>query len=198
MGKKHTPVSKHGLYHDVVYRLCSDIKGSNVKLYFDNLYNSLVLLQNLQKDHIWAMGTIRSNRVGLHPNVKKPPKMARGEHKMYQDKNNPNLTCCVWQDTKACRYASVACDPSVVGVEVRRISGNYVRVNQPLVAQRYNAHYHSIDLLDQYLAAYPISRRTYRSWKHIFWFWFPSMRGELLHFVQRDTPWPIAKIVFTH
>ena len=72
MGKKHTPVSKHGLYRDVVYRLCSDIKGSNVKLYFDNLYNSLVLLQNLQKDHIWATGTIRSNRIGLHPNVKKP------------------------------------------------------------------------------------------------------------------------------
>ena len=53
-----------------------------------------------------------------------------------------------------CRYCSVACDPSVVGVEVRRISRNYVRVNQPLVAQRYNQHYKSIDLLDQYLSAY--------------------------------------------
>ena len=53
---------------------------------------------------------------------------------MYQDKNNPNLTCCVWQDTKSCQYACVACDPSV-GVAVCRISGNYVHVNQPLVAQ---------------------------------------------------------------
>ena len=39
MGKKHTQVSKNGLYHDVVYRLCSDLKESNVKLFFDNLYN---------------------------------------------------------------------------------------------------------------------------------------------------------------
>ena len=100
MGKKHTQVSKNGLYHDVVYRLCSDLKGSNVKLFFDNLYNSLSLIQSLQRDGIWASGTIRSNRIGLHPNVKKPPKLARGEHKIYQDKKNPNLTCCVWADTK--------------------------------------------------------------------------------------------------
>ena len=81
MGKKHTQVSKKGLYHDVVYRLCSDLKGSNVKLFFDNLYNSLSLIQSLQRDGIWALGMMRSNRIGLHPNVKKPPKLARGEHK---------------------------------------------------------------------------------------------------------------------
>ena len=119
MGKKHTQVSKNGLYHDVVYRLCSDLKGSNVKLFFDNLYNSLSLIQSLQRDGIWSSGTIRSNRIGLHPNVKKPPKLARGEHKIYQDKKNPNLTCCVWADTKNVRYASVACDPTVVGVTIR-------------------------------------------------------------------------------
>ena len=85
---------ENGLYHDVIFRLCSDLKGSNVKLYFDNLYCSLSVLQDLQKDNIWATGTIRGNRIGLHPTVKKPPKMVRGEHKMFQDKKNPNLTCC--------------------------------------------------------------------------------------------------------
>ena len=174
MGKKHTQVSKNGLYHDVVYRLCSDLKGSNVKLFFDNLYNSLSLIQSLQRDGIWASGMIRSNHIGLHPNVKKPPKLARGEHKIYQDKKNPNLTCCVWADMKNVRYASVACDPTVVSVTIRRISRNYVCVNQPLVAQRYNQHYKSIDLLDQYLSSYPISCRTYRSWKHIWWFCFQA------------------------
>ena len=193
MGKKHTPVSKNGLYHDVVYRLCSDIKRSNVKLYFDNLYNSLVLLQNLQKDGIWATGTIRGNRIGLPPTVKHPPKMPRGQHRIYQDRNNPNLTAGVWQDTKACRYASVACDPSVTGVAVRRISRNYVRVHQPLVAQRYNQHYKSIDLLDQYLAAYPISRRTYRSWKHIWWFCFQACVVNSYILYKETHPGPLPK-----
>ena len=86
----------------------------------------------------------------------------------------PNLTCCVWADTKNVRYASVACDPTVVGVTIRRISRNYVRVNQPLVAQWYNQHYKSIDLLDQHLSSYPISHRTYHSWKHIWWFCFQA------------------------
>ena len=31
MGKKHTSVSRNGLYHDIVYCLCSDLKGSNVQ-----------------------------------------------------------------------------------------------------------------------------------------------------------------------
>ena len=169
MGKKHTKVSKNGLYHDVVYRLCSDLKGSNVKLFFDNLYNSLLLIQSLQRDGIWASGTIRSNHIGLHPNVKKPPKLARGEHKRQhtKTKKTPNLTCCVWADTKNVRYASVACDPTVVSVTIRRMSHNNVRVNQPLAAQWYNKHYKSIDLLDQHLSSYPISPRTYHSWKHI-------------------------------
>ena len=118
MGKKHTQVSKNGLYHDVVYRLCSDLKGSNVKLFFDNLYNSLSLIQSLQRDGIWASWTIRSNHTGLHPNVKKPPKLARGEHKIYRDKKKPNLSCCVWADTKYVKYASVACAPTVVGVTI--------------------------------------------------------------------------------
>ena len=192
MGKKHTPVSKNGLYHDVVYRLCSDIKWSNVKLYFDNLYNSLVLLQNLQKDCIWATGTIRGNRIGLHPTVKDPPKMARGQHRIYQDRNNPNLTYCVWQDTKACHYCSVACDPSVVGVAVRRISRNYVHVNQPLLAQRYNQHYKSIDFLDQYLA-YPISRRMYRSWKHTWWFCFQACVVNSYILYKETHPGPLPK-----
>ena len=193
MGKKHTNVSNNGLYHDVVYRLCSDLKGSNVKLYFDNLYNSLALIQNLQRDGIWASGTICSNRIGLHPNVQKPPKLVRGEHKMYQDKKNPNLTCCVWQDTKPVRYASVACDPSIVGVAIRRISRNYVRVNQPLVSQWYNQHYKSIDLFDQYLSAYPISRRTHRSWKHIWWFCFQASVINAYILYKETHPGPLPK-----
>ena len=53
MGKKHTQVSKNGLYHDVVYRLCSDLKGSNVKLFFDNLYNSLSLFRVCRETAYW-------------------------------------------------------------------------------------------------------------------------------------------------
>ena len=193
MGKKHTTVSKRGLYHDVVFRLCSGLKGSNVKLFFDNLYTSLSVLQDLQKHNIWASGTIRGNRIGLHPTVKKPPKMLRGEHKIFQDRKNRNLTCCVWQDTKQVRYASVAIDPAVVGVAVRRVSRNYVRVNQPLVAQRYNQHYKSIDLLDQYIAAYPISRRTYRSWKHIFWYSFQTSVINAYILYRETHPGPLPK-----
>ena len=104
MGKKHTTVSKRGLYHDVVFRLCSGLKGSNVKLFFDNLYTSLSVLQDLQKHNIWASGTICGNRIGLHPTVKKPPKCYVESIKYFRiEKPKFNLLCMAgYKTSKIC------------------------------------------------------------------------------------------------
>ena len=80
-----------------------------------------------------------------------------------------------------------------MGVAVRRVSRTYVHVNQPLVAQLYNQHYKSIDLFDQHMAAYPVSRRTYRSWKHIFWFCFQASVINSYIIYRETNPGPLPK-----
>ena len=119
-GKRHTVVSRHGLYFDVVNRLTKLIRGHNVKLFCDNLYSSLLLFVHLKNQHqILATGTIRSNRIGLPPPVKNPGKMIRGEYKIFQDANDPSLTACVWQDTRQVRYISTAYSPYVAGAALQ-------------------------------------------------------------------------------
>ena len=52
--------------------------------------------------------------------------MARGAHKTFQDKNNPNLTYCIWKDTKPVCFISTESDPTVVTAALRRVSSSYV------------------------------------------------------------------------
>ena len=175
-GKRYTKVSENGLYYDVVMRLAELVKGKNVKLFCDNLYSSIFLFRKLKLDYqVYSTGTARSNRVGLPPAVKNPPKMIRGEHKMFQDANDKYLCSLVWQDTKAVKYISVAYSPTVVGVALRRVSHRYERVSQPLIATMYNSFYQSVDRFDQLKQKYLVNRRSYRSWKYLWYFCFQSM-----------------------
>ena len=169
-GKRHTKVSKHWLYFDVVNRLTELIRGHNVKLFCDNLYTSLPLFCFLKRNYnIRSTGTIRSSKIGLPPAVKNPGKMVRGGFKMFQDANDESLTACVWQDTCQVRYISTAYFPTVVGAALRRVNARYKRINQPLLCSEYCCHYQNVDRFDQVKSQYLISRRSYRSWKYL-WF----------------------------
>ncbi|KAJ8973641.1 hypothetical protein NQ317_012343 [Molorchus minor] len=47
----------------IIIRLSDDIGFCNHKIFFDNLFCSIPLLEILKKKQIWATGTIRSNRL---------------------------------------------------------------------------------------------------------------------------------------
>ena len=169
-------VSKHGLYFDVVNRLTELIRGHNVKLFCNNLYTSLPLFCFLKRNYnIRSTGTIRSLRIGLPPAIKNPGKMVRGEFKMFQDANDESLTACVWQDTRQVRYISTAYSPTVVGAALRRVNARYEHINQPLLCSEYCCHYQNVDRFDQAKSQYLISRRSYRSWKYLWFFSFQAM-----------------------
>ena len=96
--------------------------------------------------------------------------MTRGSHKIFQDENDRNLSCCVWMDTKAVRFISTECDPTKFGFALRRIGGKYERINQPSMASTYGNFYKQVDLFDFASTKYAIGRRSYRPWKYLFSF----------------------------
>ena len=169
-------VSKHGLYFDVVNRLTELIRGHNVKLFCDNLYSSLSLFSFLKCNYnIRCSGTVRSTRIGLPPAVRNPGKMIRGEFKIFQDTNDESLTACVWQDTRQVRYISTAYSLTIITSALRRVNARYERINQPLVSAAYCPHYQNVDRFDQAKSKYLISRRSYCSWKYLWYFSFQAM-----------------------
>ena len=96
--------------------------------------------------------------------------MVRGEFKIFQDAENRNLTCCVWKDTKAVRFISTQCNPTITCSALRRVSGEYHRIHQPLIASNYSSHYKAVDQFDFLATKYCISRRSYRPWLYLYYF----------------------------
>ena len=175
LGKKHTKVSKNGLFFDVVQELTKPMCGSNVRLYTDSAYSSIKTFLYLKKHSIFASGTCWQNIVGLHPSVKNAPRrMPRGSQRIFQDENDRFLTCCLWFDTKPVRFISTEADPTVNCGALRRVGGQYERVSQPSVASKYAERYKSIDLFDFSAQKYSIMWQSYRPWRYLFSFCFQA------------------------
>ena len=103
------------------------------------------------------------------PYVKSPPKtMVQGEFKIFQAAENCNLTCCVWKDTKAVRFISTQCNPTIRCSALCRVSGEYHHIHQPLIASNYSSHYKAVDQFDFLATKYCITRRSYRPWLYLY------------------------------
>ena len=105
--------------------------------------------------------------VVLSGEVKKPDKMARGQHKTFQDTNNIFMTTTVWMDMKPVRFASNFHKPYVTSTTMHRIGNRYVQVSILHIAKQYQKHYKAIDYFDQLTERYTVGRRCYRSWMYI-------------------------------
>ena len=95
----------------------------------DNAYTFIVTLKHLYRHNICAAGTIRANRKFLPQDIKKPPRLTRGQHKNFQDTDNPFFTFTVWMDVKCVHFTGSFHKPHVTGVPLRRIGREYVEVS---------------------------------------------------------------------
>ena len=138
LGKKHTKVSRNGLFYEVVQELTKPMRGSCVRLYTDSAYSSLKTFLYLKKHNIFSTGTCQQNIIGLHPSIKNALKcMPRGTHRIFQDENDKFLTCCLWFDTKPVRFISTEADPTILCAALHWIRAQYEHISQPSVASKY-------------------------------------------------------------
>ena len=139
-GSKMTKTSSNGLYFDVVNSLTKPLHGTYARVYLNNAYTSIPILHHLQNHKILACGTIRALRKYLPPEIKKPAKMIRGEHKTFQDVDNVFMTTTVWQDTKPVRFASNFHKPHVTSTTMHQVGRQYVQVSIPHISKEYQKH----------------------------------------------------------
>lgn len=106
---KQGPVGEQGQSYRFVKDLYVPHLGPfNHVVYMDNFFTSLPLLQHLEANGIYTVGTIRSNRKD-YPNVLKDKQMLkqmaknRGE---YHTSSNGSTTVMLWQDTKTLSFIS--------------------------------------------------------------------------------------------
>lgn len=135
-----------GSASNVVVRLSRQIpRNQNHKLFFDNYFNSLPLLEFLSQNGILSLGTVRRNRF---PNCKLPL-----ESEMKKEKrgysleqvaciNSTEISCVTWLDNKPVNVLSTF----VGSLPIENISRFDIKLNTktdiscPFVVKQYNKH----------------------------------------------------------
>ena len=174
LGAKLSKPSGKGLYFDIIDRLTKSLHNTNARVFFDNAYTSVKTAIHLQRHGVLSTGTLRGNRLYNPPpfKAKKKIKLKRGEHKVYQDRNNAQLTAVMWQDVKLVFFLSTLCKPHITTTSLRRFGYTTIEVSTPHAAHEYHRFYKGTDFFDQLCERYDFSRRHYRSWMYLFNFMF--------------------------
>lgn len=143
------------------------------KVYVDNLFTSLDLLDHMGDKGYGVTGTLRQNRtIGIPlPNKKQANKeLKRGE---MQAVFTQDSVVAVWKDNQPVYMAS-NCNSVELNGQCQRYSRKdkaYIAVPQPSLNQQYNKFMGGVDLLDNSIKNYAIATRV-RKWYWCLYIWF--------------------------
>lgn len=140
----------------------------NHKLYFDNWFTSLPLIDHLASRGIWCTGTVRHNRLPCltFRSDKHLQAHGRGSYDEWESTfENNKVTAIKWFDNKSVHLASTFATSSPVDKCSRydRKMTERVEVPRPFIVKDYNSHMGGVDLHDQLMSYY---RMEFRSKKY--------------------------------
>ena len=188
---------------DIVLRMCLSLpKHQNYKVFFDNYFTHLVVLPRLKEWGMFAVGTLRQNRIkGCTLKTENElKKEGRGSFDCAVDLKS-GLTVVRWYDNKMVQLGSNYAFTEPVET-VRRWctkEKKYVDVERPTIVQIYNGGMGEVDLFDMFQALFRLHHRSKKGYMRIF-FWIQgtslinawclyrrlSGQGGIPHAEQRD------------
>ena len=152
-----------GLAYRVVFDLLQPFLNKWYQVFFDNFFSSTKLVADLEKQNTLACGTLRSNRKNL-PSDLTEGKYCRGQVKFWIC---GNLSVVRWKDKRDV-YAISSWHPSIMVTIPPRKDENE-EVQKPAMIQEYNQFMGGVDLCDQLLNYYALSRKSKKWWKRVFY-----------------------------
>ena len=154
-----------GLGGQVITFLLSIVTEKNHKIFFDNYFSSIPLMEKLRQEQKLACGTIRSSRKDF-PQLIADKQLKRGE---FDYRSTPaGITVFKWMDSKAVHIISNYHDVSNSTVQRRDKRGVKVTVTCPSVVGDYNEHMGGVDKHDMMRQLYGIDRKSYKWWHRLF------------------------------
>ena len=137
-------------------------KGTFCTFFFDNFFNSPLLINKLFKENIYAIGTARSSRKHV-PKLKDDKKMVRGDSDFQFPKN---VICCKWFDNKPVLLLAT----NIEGMDgtsnvMRRTKRSARKASESCsnIIKLYNASMGDVDVINQKTSAYRLDcKRKFR------------------------------------
>lgn len=167
-GKKHIKTNLSPI-SETVLRLCHDIHHKNHKLFMDNLFVSIPLIKKLREDGIFALGTVRLNRVPGVDNELVPVKnLRRGMTSIATSEDN--ISVLRWMDNRQVHMASTYAGalPEDTVKRYDRTSKTIVEIPRPYAIREYNRYMGGVDMADRMIAHYPHGLKSKRWYLRIF------------------------------
>lgn len=158
--------SEHGFCTNIVLALCETVPRSiNHKLFSDNFYTTIQLQVELHKLGIYAVGTVRENRLpGLVMKSKDDlTKEGRGamDHRVAEI-DGVHVCAVKWYDNNVVNCLSTlhGCHPIDLVQRWSSKEKRHIQITRPSVIQAYNQHMGGVDLLDMLVSLYRINVRS--------------------------------------
>uniref|UniRef100_A0A8P4FX73 PiggyBac transposable element-derived protein domain-containing protein n=1 Tax=Dicentrarchus labrax TaxID=13489 RepID=A0A8P4FX73_DICLA len=156
----------------VVLKLTSTLPaGKNHKVFADNYFTSVPLVEHLKERGIYYIGTVRMNRVKDCDMMDEKEMKKKGRGTLDFRVNQDNAIIVRWYDNKAVNLLS-----SFVGIEPLgnvkrwdRKSKTHMMVPRPAIIETYNKFMGGVKLLDMLSALYKFSFRSRRWYMYIWW-----------------------------
>lgn len=164
-----------GASANVVIRLSREIENNqNYKVYFDNYYTTIPLINYLAKRGIHSLGTARRNRI---PSCKVPKDtdakaIKRGEYEEFVTNfDGTDISNVYWKDNKIVVMLSsfIGSEPSQIVQRYDRKKKERVHIPCPAIVKQYNKHMGGVDLLDSYIGKSRIKMRSRKWYMRIFY-----------------------------
>ena len=151
--------TEFNLGEEVVLQLTKDLEGAFCAAYFDNCFNSPILIEKLFDKNIYAIGTVRKNRKQM-PKMLEDKNMQKGDCEMLYSKN---VMAYKWMDNRSVLLVSTSREAmdDVSSVQ-RREKGSAAKsaIPCPTVVKLYNNGMGGVDLTDQQTAAYQLDCKS--------------------------------------
>ena len=151
-----------GASSNIVLHLAESIPyNRNHKLYFDNWFSSLPLMDYLASHKVWCCGTIRTNRIPSLK-IKENKTKERGESVQWETNVSTNIAVVTWFDNKPVHLAStfLQVEPQQEIERYNKNSKNFVTIKRPNIVTEYNKNMGGVDLADMLLSLYRIPVRS--------------------------------------
>lgn len=151
----YTGKSKHKVEKSLgenVVKKCEGLEFKNHKLYFDNYFSSVKLLEDLKQMNIYKCATINPTQKEL-PIFKSDKILKQGDFDYYT--SDSGLYVVKWKDKRSVHLISNYHNPDeLTTVQRKDKTGKKEDIPCPKVLVDYNRHMNAVDKLDQLKSAY--------------------------------------------
>ena len=184
---------------NVVCRLTQSLpKKVNHKVFFDNFFSSIAIMNHLKNDGFWAVATIRKDRLkGADKHLlseKELKKKGRGSFDFVVEANS-GVTVIRWFDNGLVQLLSnyVGNDLAAQARRWSKKEGRFINIDRPAMVVKYNSNMGGVDLCDMLMSMYRIRHRSTKYYMHMVFYCIgvAVVNGWLLyrrHLTQKNVP----------